>query len=327
MIKDTPADPCEDAVCDDMAESMYCDGDMLVMMDGHSDCVADGDSYHCEPRSHSEYCDYGCDYGHCMDKPESESSSSSSEEKECEWRDMGPGMCRGPNGEAPSNWSADGFDMEGCAEACEETMGCIGISLSQGGRCAVWMAKQPEKEHPVFGRSHASDGGWDASVRLTTTNDDDRWHCAVVKCMKEDDESCEESLMGMYYAYHEMERQIEMMKQDQEFLDRMFEQCLVRDKEVSECHDEYMWKDNQGRDCEFYDKADMCELNYLHIFADKDGHDAYTACCACGGGDAEYVRRRLTFGETCEGMSLDAEAECLRNRVNLLENTINNVGL
>jgi len=204
--------------------------------------------------------------------------------------------------------------------ACEETEGCMAMSLSVGGRCAMWMVEMPMFEHPVFGQAHVGEN-WKEGMMLTTTSDDDRWQCVVRYCEGGDD--CGESMMMMM----EMESRMEMMAQNAEFLGRMFEQCLVRDLEVSECMDEPHWYDNQGRDCAYYKATDMCDYNYLHIFADENGHDARTACCACGGGDPEYARRRLAFGETCEGMSVEAEADCLRNRVSLLETTINNVGL
>merc|ERR1712083_177986 len=198
--------------------------------------------------------------------------------------------------------------------------GCMGISLSRGGRCAMWMKELPTYEHAVFGSGHAGEN-WSSDMKLTTVNDDDRWHCAIMMCDRER-EGCEGDMM-------EMKRKMEMMEENQDFLHRMFEDCLVRDLEVTECHDEANWVDNQGRDCAFYELADMCEFNNLEIFAVEGGSDAKTACCACGGGDAEYAagRRSLTFGETCKDMSVEDEAECLRNRVNVLEDTINNVGL
>merc|ERR1712087_394950 len=195
-------------------------------MDGHSHCVSDGEHAHCEPDMRKEHCDYGCEVDRCVEMTE--------DGYECQWKDMGPGMCRGDYGYAP-NFSANGFDMDGCASACEETEGCMGISLSRGGRCAMWMKELPTYEHAVFGSGHAGEN-WSSDMKLTTVNDDDRWHCAIMMCDRER-EGCEGDMM-------EMKRKMEMMEENQDFLHRMFEDCLVRDLEVTECHDEANWVDN-----------------------------------------------------------------------------------
>eukprot|EP00494_Astrolonche_serrata_P022866 UN23123 len=146
---DKPTDVCEDVDCNEEARR-YCYDDYLVSSDGYGMCKEDDsdEGYHCEmSEDRREHCDYGCDEEErrCMDHESEDSSSSDS--MECEWMDLGMGMCRGPHGEAAPNFSADGFTQEKCMHACEETDGCFGVSLSRGGRCAMWMKEMPDYEH------------------------------------------------------------------------------------------------------------------------------------------------------------------------------------
>eukprot|EP00494_Astrolonche_serrata_P022865 UN23122 len=149
MIQQRATDVCEDVDCNEEARR-YCYDDYLVSSDGYGMCKEDDsdEGYHCEmSEDRREHCDYGCDEEErrCMDHESEDSSSSDS--MECEWMDLGMGMCRGPHGEAAPNFSADGFTQEKCMHACEETDGCFGVSLSRGGRCAMWMKEMPDYEH------------------------------------------------------------------------------------------------------------------------------------------------------------------------------------
>eukprot|EP00494_Astrolonche_serrata_P001903 UN01909 len=297
-----PEDPCENVMCEDTDEIMppHCEGDMAVHYDGHQSCYPYEDAdlgYMCRADEQSEYCEHGCYDGMCMEESkESESKESSeSEEFHCEWEQMGRGLCRGDHGEAPPNFSADGYDRAHCKMSCEHTPGCIGISLSQGGRCAMWLRERADYEHEKFGHDHPGEG-WRRDSRITMTDDDERWDCAAYHCERVV-ETCEMQMVGLVWAYGEMEDTIEQCQQDNEMMHRMFEQCLTMDKEPTSCHSVPYWHDNQGRDCAFYEAAEMCDYDYLHIFADDEGHDANTACCECGGGEREYTRRQLSWDE------------------------------
>eukprot|EP00494_Astrolonche_serrata_P006752 UN06777 len=73
---------------------------------------------------------------------------------------------------------------------------------------------------------------------------------------------------------------------DFELQKQMFLQCAGADPvDGSICMD-LDWYDVSGADCKWYEDFDMCQYNYLHIWANEETNvDAYQACCACGGGE------------------------------------------
>eukprot|EP00494_Astrolonche_serrata_P030304 UN30571 len=125
-----------------------------------------------------------------------------------------------------------------------------------------------------------------------------------------DEKCCEDEILRL----DQCEREFDLQQ-------HMFLECVMEEsRETMLCGDYVDWKDSVGNDCGWYEEYDMCRFDYMLIFANGDGVDAYQACCSCGGGQyGPMVRRSL--GENyaqipvdCSDLTPTEELLCLRER-------------
>eukprot|EP00494_Astrolonche_serrata_P029775 UN30042 len=305
---------------------------------------------------HNQYCKLdGEDLGNCesCNLVDCEGDVNEDEDECCSRSRLvfipkGQGLCNNDlNGMAP-NYSRNGMDEEGCKDACRETDDCIGISLSLGGRCALWMnVDQLTESHPVFGPGHPG-VNWRKGDCLSHSDNQESWSCHIFAGICEydgdDDSSSSSGERGSHSSSGEkgygrdsgefggceelalamgaITNAYEVLKDDADFVKEMFEQCVMgelTDNQV--CTDYIGWFDSEGKDCDYYEKYEMCQYDYIHIFENDDGYDGYDACCACGGG--EITERRALYDAGCADVATaDEELICLRQQNELYKHML-----
>eukprot|EP00494_Astrolonche_serrata_P022735 UN22992 len=215
------------------------------------------------------HCDPSCrDFGNCCHDAEMCY-------EDMDFMPVGPGICQNDMGGSPPNYSMNGHTKESCRDACRDMKDhCIGLSVSRGGRCALWMDVETlgDREHPEFGMGHKG-ANWRVGGCLTHTNGDEAWMCEASTMCGRESESRESESEEFDLECHEavfalgaLSQAYEEVKEDAEFVHKMFEQCLMGElTEDMECNDIMEWRDSMDRSCAYYDMVDLCDYDYLHI--------------------------------------------------------------